>query len=183
MRALKRTERSSAQSLRHPPDRSRSCCYPVRHAGPSWPIAVLLEMAAQFAIHPTAVGPIGLASFAAAAVLIERWRSSQLQRNDPADPVVPSEARTTCRTGHPNAGRRGRAGPGVVITRRSQVQILPRHQMKSRTNGPGLRRFGTRRTRSGAKSEPGRRFQPGRIGAPSVTRSRPAMAARNCSTG
>jgi hypothetical protein len=44
-------------------------------AGAGWPATVLLGLAALFAIHPPPVGPIGLVCFAAAAVLIERWRA------------------------------------------------------------------------------------------------------------
>jgi uncharacterized membrane protein YbhN (UPF0104 family) len=67
-----------------------------RRAGASWPIVVVIGMAALFAIHPPPVGPIGLACFAAAAVLIERGRDeTAVQRHDPADPVVPSETLTT----------------------------------------------------------------------------------------
>jgi len=66
-----------------------------RSAGASWPIVVLIGMAAIFAIHPPPVGPIGLACFAAAAVLVERWRAdSGAQHDDPTDPIVPSEAFT-----------------------------------------------------------------------------------------
>jgi hypothetical protein len=67
-----------------------------RSAGASWPIVVLIGLAALFAIHPPPVGPIGLACFAAAAVLIERWRGdSRVDRDDPVGPVVPSDALTT----------------------------------------------------------------------------------------
>lgn len=67
-----------------------------RNAGAGWPIVLLVGMAALFAIHPPPVGPIGLACFAAAAVLVERWRGdSQLQRNDLVGPIVPSAAMTT----------------------------------------------------------------------------------------
>ena len=47
----------------------------VRRAGAGWPATLLLAGAALFAIHPPPIGPIGLACFAAAAVLIERWRA------------------------------------------------------------------------------------------------------------
>jgi hypothetical protein len=60
-----------------------------RSAGASWPIVVLIGMAALFAIHPPPVGPFGLLCFAAAAVLMERWRGdSRLQPDGPADPVL-----------------------------------------------------------------------------------------------
>jgi hypothetical protein len=48
-----------------------------RKAGASWPITLLVGGAALFAIHPPPVGPIGLASFVAAAILIERWRTRE----------------------------------------------------------------------------------------------------------
>ena len=67
-----------------------------RSAGASWPIVVLIGMAAIFAIHPPPVGPIQLACFAAAAVLVERSHrgDSGAQLDDPTDPIVPSEAFT-----------------------------------------------------------------------------------------
>lgn len=66
-----------------------------RSAGASRPIVVLTGMAAIFAIHPPPVGPIGLACFTAAAVLVERWRAeSGAQHDDPTDPVVSSGAFT-----------------------------------------------------------------------------------------
>jgi hypothetical protein len=46
-----------------------------RRAGAGWPVTVLVGFAALFAIHPPPVGPVGLACFAAAAVLIERARA------------------------------------------------------------------------------------------------------------
>jgi hypothetical protein len=48
-----------------------------RRAGASWPITVLVAGAAVFAVHPPPVGPVGLASFVAAAMLIERWRARE----------------------------------------------------------------------------------------------------------
>jgi hypothetical protein len=46
-----------------------------RRAGAGWPITLLLGFASLFAVHPPPVGPVGLVCFAAAAVLIERWRT------------------------------------------------------------------------------------------------------------
>jgi hypothetical protein len=46
-----------------------------RRAGAGWPVTILLGFAALFAVHPPPIGPIGLACFAAAAVLIERARA------------------------------------------------------------------------------------------------------------
>jgi hypothetical protein len=51
-----------------------------RRAGASWLIVALLALAALFAIHPPPVGPAALVCFAAAAVLIERWRSLRARR-------------------------------------------------------------------------------------------------------
>jgi hypothetical protein len=51
--------------------------FAFRKAGASWPITILVAGAALFAVHPPPVGPIGLASFVAAAVLIERWRARE----------------------------------------------------------------------------------------------------------
>jgi hypothetical protein len=48
-----------------------------RRAGASWPVTALVGFAALFAIHPPPVGPVGLACFAAAAVLIERARARE----------------------------------------------------------------------------------------------------------
>src|SRR5918999_2083026 len=46
-----------------------------RRAGAGWPVTLLVGFAALFAIHPPPIGPVGLACFAAAAVLIERTRA------------------------------------------------------------------------------------------------------------
>jgi len=46
-----------------------------RGSGAGWPVTLLVGGAALFAIHPPPVGPIGLACFASAAVLIERSRA------------------------------------------------------------------------------------------------------------
>lgn len=48
-----------------------------RHAGAGWPVTLLVGFAALFAIHPPPIGPIGLACFAAAGVLIERVRARE----------------------------------------------------------------------------------------------------------
>ena len=65
-----------------------------RKAGASWPITILVGGAALFAIHPPPVGPIGLLSFVAAVVLIERWRAREKRAADappePAAAVAPS---------------------------------------------------------------------------------------------
>lgn len=47
----------------------------LRRAGAGWPATVLVGLAALFAVHPPPVGPAALVCFAAAAVLIERWRA------------------------------------------------------------------------------------------------------------
>jgi hypothetical protein len=49
----------------------------LRRAGAGWPVTVLVGLAALFAMHPPPVGPVGLACFAAAAVLIERSRARE----------------------------------------------------------------------------------------------------------
>jgi hypothetical protein len=49
----------------------------IRRAGAGWPATALLGLSALFAIHPPPVGPAALVCFAAAAVLIERWRAVQ----------------------------------------------------------------------------------------------------------
>jgi hypothetical protein len=59
-----------------------------RKAGASWPITILVGGAALFAIHPPPVGPIGLVSFVAAAVLIERWRAREARTS--AAPAIPA---------------------------------------------------------------------------------------------
>jgi hypothetical protein len=48
-----------------------------RHAGAGWPLTLLVGFAALFAIHPPPIGPIGLACFAAAGVLIDRARAEE----------------------------------------------------------------------------------------------------------
>jgi len=52
-----------------------------RRAGASWPLTVLLGLSAFIAIHPPPVGPAALVCFAAAAVLIERWRTRDMRVN------------------------------------------------------------------------------------------------------
>jgi uncharacterized membrane protein YGL010W len=47
----------------------------LRRAGAGWAPTVLVGLSALFAIHPPPVGPAALVCFAAAAVLIERWRA------------------------------------------------------------------------------------------------------------
>jgi hypothetical protein len=44
-------------------------------AGAGWPVTLLVGFAAAFVVHPPPVGPVALACFAAAAVLIERARA------------------------------------------------------------------------------------------------------------
>jgi hypothetical protein len=55
-----------------------------RRAGAGWPLTILIGLAALFAIHPPPIGPIGLACFAAAAVLIERGRARAAKEVVPA---------------------------------------------------------------------------------------------------
>lgn len=47
----------------------------LRRAGAGWAPTVLVGLSALFAIHPPPVGPAALICFAAAALLIERWRA------------------------------------------------------------------------------------------------------------
>ena len=54
-----------------------------RRAGADWLATLLLAGAAVFAIHPPPIGPVGLVCFAAAAVLLERWRSRDAQAAAP----------------------------------------------------------------------------------------------------
>jgi hypothetical protein len=48
-----------------------------RHAGAGWPVTLLVGFAALFALHPPPIGPLGLACFACAGVLIERARGTR----------------------------------------------------------------------------------------------------------
>jgi hypothetical protein len=50
-----------------------------KRAGAGWPVTILVGLSAFVAIHPPPVGPVGLVCFAAAAVLIERWRAQTAQ--------------------------------------------------------------------------------------------------------
>jgi hypothetical protein len=54
----------------------------LRRAGAGWPATILVGLSAFVAIHPPPVGPVGLLCFAAAAVLLERWRARTAQTND-----------------------------------------------------------------------------------------------------
>jgi hypothetical protein len=51
-----------------------AAAFAFRRAGAGWPITLLVGGAALFAVHPPPVGPIGLLSLVAAAILVERWR-------------------------------------------------------------------------------------------------------------
>ncbi len=51
-----------------------------RRAGAAWPLTLLVGLASIFAIHPPPIGPLGLACFAAAAVLVERDRARAARR-------------------------------------------------------------------------------------------------------
>ena len=61
-----------------------------RKAGASWPITILVGGAALFAVHPPPVGPFGLVSFVAAAVLIERWRARDARAESLVGTRVPT---------------------------------------------------------------------------------------------
>jgi hypothetical protein len=56
-------------------------------SGAGWPVTVLVGFAAVFFVHPPPVGPVALACFAAAAVLIERARAraKAVSQRAPAD--------------------------------------------------------------------------------------------------
>lgn len=58
-----------------------------RRAGAGWPLTLLVGLAALFAIHPPPIGPVGLACFAAAAVLVERARPREASEAVPGAPV------------------------------------------------------------------------------------------------
>ena len=58
-----------------------------RRSGAGWPVTMLVGLAALFAIHPPPIGPVGLACFAAAAVLIERARARAASEVVPAAPA------------------------------------------------------------------------------------------------
>jgi hypothetical protein len=51
-----------------------------RRNGAGWATTLLIGVAAAFAVHPPPVGPVGLACFAVAAVLVERRRSESISR-------------------------------------------------------------------------------------------------------
>jgi hypothetical protein len=73
-----------------------AAAWALRAAGAGWAPVVLLGVAAVFAIHPPPIGPIGLVSFAVAAVLIERWRDRTRGLIGPsgAPVVMPGDAAT-----------------------------------------------------------------------------------------
>lgn len=50
-----------------------------RRAGAGWPTTLLIGLSAMFAVHPPPVGPLALACFAAAAVLVELTRARELR--------------------------------------------------------------------------------------------------------
>lgn len=60
-------------------------------AGAGWLVTLLVGFAALFAVHPPPVGPVALASFAAAAVLIERARAREAKANalTPQEDLMP----------------------------------------------------------------------------------------------
>lgn len=63
-----------------------------RRAGAGWPETLLVGLAALFAIHPPPIGPAALVCFAAAAVLIERWRARDARPVERATGAAPPEA-------------------------------------------------------------------------------------------
>jgi hypothetical protein len=66
-----------------------------RRAGAGWPVTLLVGFAALFAIHPPPVGPVALVCFAAAAVLIERWRARAAHALATPTPPAGTAARAT----------------------------------------------------------------------------------------
>jgi hypothetical protein len=68
-----------------------SAAVAFRRAGAGWPLTLLVGLSALFAIHPPPVGPAALVCFAAAAVLVERWRA-RLARPEPAVTGEPTTA-------------------------------------------------------------------------------------------
>jgi hypothetical protein len=50
----------------------------LRRAGANWLVTLLVGFAALFAVHPPPIGPLGLACFALAAILVERRRAREL---------------------------------------------------------------------------------------------------------
>ncbi len=63
----------------------------LHRAGAGWPVTVLVGLSALFAVHPPPVGPAALVAFAAAAVLVERWRAREASEPtvQPAAGVAP----------------------------------------------------------------------------------------------
>lgn len=67
-----------------------------RRAGAGRLVTALVGFAALFAIHPPPTGPVGLVCFAAAAVLVERWRGDTRALHDHSVvPVVTPGSPTT----------------------------------------------------------------------------------------
>ena len=60
----------------------------LHRAGAGWPTVALVGSASVFAVHPPPVGPVGLASFAAAAVLIERATARSRRTNAVTPPAA-----------------------------------------------------------------------------------------------
>lgn len=58
----------------------------LRRAGAGWPITVLVGLSALFILHPPPVGPPALVAFAAAALLVEVWRSRRVRAHDVLPP-------------------------------------------------------------------------------------------------
>ncbi len=65
----------------------------LRRAGAGWPATALIGVAALFAVHPPPVGPAALVCFAAAAVLIERWRAREFVDRQMAGVAAAPEAK------------------------------------------------------------------------------------------
>jgi hypothetical protein len=68
-----------------------------RRAGAGWPVTLLVGFSSLFAIHPPPVGPVALACFASAAVLLERARAANphaLARPPAPTVLTPTETAT-----------------------------------------------------------------------------------------
>jgi hypothetical protein len=47
----------------------------LHRAGAGWAVTILVGLSAAFVVHPPPIGPPALVAFAAAGVLVERWRA------------------------------------------------------------------------------------------------------------
>lgn len=63
-----------------------SAAFAHRRAGATWPLTLLVGLAALFAVHPFPIGPVGLLGLVGALVLVERskGRAAQARAVEPA---------------------------------------------------------------------------------------------------